>query len=219
MKNELLKKLAPPIYTHDKLKYLETKLYEKSEYSSLNKYNRSPYMQSKLFMMQESPIRPLPKRKTHLPSPISKPAIKSQWLPLKKEPIPTSFIHNSDPFPTTPTINSPESTISPSVPIKKSLLSSFPKSTIKTVPSCKVYLFQFQRVNCPISHFGIFIYQKEETRTSEASGLQVRNQDKSGNKRKASKDQPRCRLCRSKTTIWSQVLLCLRRPWPQRSHR
>jgi hypothetical protein len=49
MKNELLKKLTPPIYIHDKLKYLETKLHEKSEYSSLNKYNRSPYMQSKLF--------------------------------------------------------------------------------------------------------------------------------------------------------------------------
>lgn len=186
MKNELLKKLAPPIYTHDKLKYLETKLYEKSEYSSLNKYNRSPYMQSKLFIMQESPIRPLPKRKTPLPSQISKPTIKSQWLPLKKEQILTSFIPNSDPFPTAPTTSSPESAISPSVPIKKSLLSSCPESTIKTVPSCKVYIFQFQRVNCPISHFGIFIYQKEETRTSEASGLQVRNQDKSGNKRKAS---------------------------------
>ncbi len=46
MKNELFKKLNGSSYTNDKLKYLETKLYERSEYSSLNKYNRSPYMQS-----------------------------------------------------------------------------------------------------------------------------------------------------------------------------
>ena len=48
MKNELLKRLNGSSYTNDKLKYLETKLYERSEYSSLNKYNRSPYMQSTL---------------------------------------------------------------------------------------------------------------------------------------------------------------------------
>ena len=219
MRNELLKKLTPPTYAHDKLKYLETKLYEKSEYSSLNKYNRSPYMQSTLFLTQESPIRPWTKRKTHPPSPIPNPAMKSRWLLLKKEPILTSFIPNSDPFPTTQTTNCQESTISLSVPIKKSLPSSSPKSTKKTVPFCKVYFFKFQRVNCPISNLGVFIYQKEKTRTSETSGFQVRHKDKSRNKWKASKDQSRCCLCRPKTTFWPQVLLCLRRSWPQRPHR
>lgn len=138
MKQELLKKLNGSSYTNDKLKYLETKLYERSEYSSLNKYNRSPYMQSTPCFIQESPIKPMSKRKTRPLKLITKMVIKSQWPPSRKEPIPTSSHPISDPSPTTPTTNSLESTISPSVPIKKLPPSNYLKSTNKTVPSCKV---------------------------------------------------------------------------------
>jgi hypothetical protein len=46
MKQDLFKKYQPSTNTYDKLEHLQNKSYDRSDYNSLNKYNRSPYLQS-----------------------------------------------------------------------------------------------------------------------------------------------------------------------------